>query len=196
MSMKWKSFISNPLKRKMKLCTRNYFQSMLYLVVEDRSCKINKPCHIVMVCKGNVCRSVFAEHNLKRMIGDDNVFIESCGLDVNQGNIVPKDAIYVAQKYDLNLSTHTSKSLSSCDIGKADLILVMEFKQYLQLVTLFPDKKSRIRLLRKFAPFPHSLLCNIDDPYGYGIKEYTKCYSLIDCSLKGLLKKCIIKNGL
>lgn len=189
MLVKLKSFISNSFKRRVKLYARNCIQSILYYVVEDCTCRINKPCHIVIVCKGNVCRSVFAEYYLRHKVKDDKIVIESCGLDVNQGKYAPEETIEAAKKYDLNLSTHTSKGLHHCNIEKADLILAMEFEQYQRLVALFPDKRSRIKLLRKFAPFPLSLFCNIDDPYGYASKEYIMCYSLIDSSLQGLSKK-------
>lgn len=186
---KWKTYISNSLKRRVKLYTVNCIQAVQYFFEEDRSLKINKPSYIVMVCKGNVCRSAFAEYHLRRIVKNDKVTIESCGLDVDQGNYAPEKSVETARFYDIDLSAHRSKGLPQCNVEKADLILAMELRQYRRLVSLFPHKKARIKLLRTYAPFPLSLLCNIDDPYGRNNKEYMTCYSLIDRSLKGLLVK-------
>lgn len=186
---KWKTYISKSLKRRVKLYTINCKQSIQYFLEEDRSLRITKPYYIVMICKGNVCRSVFAEYRLRRIVKNDKIIIESCGLDVDQGNCAPEKSIETARYYGIDLSAHRSKGLSECNIEKADLVLAMELKQYRRLVSLFPNKKARIKLLRKYAPFPFSMLCNIDDPYGCNNKEYIKCYSLIDTSLKGLRVK-------
>jgi protein-tyrosine phosphatase len=142
--------------------------------------------HIIFVCKGNICRSAFAEHYLRRQVPDGTLRIESCGLDVDQGTFPPAMAVRVAREFGLDLALHRSKGLVACDVHNADLVLPMEFWQYLRLTAMFPDEKGKIRLLRDFAPWPVRLFCNIHDPYGFGENEFRRCFRRLQKALDGL----------
>lgn len=184
-------FLPNPLKRRIKNLLRNISDSIHYYLISEKlincSChRSKKPSYIVFVCKGNVCRSAFAEQRLKRLLPLSNVKIDSCGLDVDQGSFPPEESVAVASEFSCNLAKRQAKSLNDCSIDKADLILLMEYWQYRRLVNLYPHKRSEMILLRTLSPFPYSLLCNIDDPYGWGIKEFRQSFRLIDKSLKRL----------
>lgn len=183
-----KSLIPNKVKTTVKLFLRNCQQSALYFVVEGRW-KDNKEksfSHVVFVCKGNVCRSVFAEERLKHLVGANNKTIESFGLEVNQGGFPPLEAVNIAMEFGCDLSYKKAKGLDNCDLKDADLVLPMQYSQYKQLVTMLPEKKDKIRLLRVYAPFPFCLFCNIDDPYGLSEDGFRKTYKLIDAALSRL----------
>jgi protein-tyrosine phosphatase len=140
---------------------------------------------IVFVCKGNICRSAFAEHYFMMLPGL-SVRVESCGLDPTQGTVPPAEAIQAAGLLGVDLSSHCSKGLGDCDILSADLILPMEFSQYRQLVLLFPEKVGNIHLLRKFVPGISGLFCNIDDPYSRPLKDFESCFILMKKALNRL----------
>ncbi len=142
--------------------------------------------HLIFVCKGNICRSVFAEHYLRSKTHDPRLRIESCGLDVDQNCASPKEAIVVGGEFGLDLAGHLSRSYRRCDFAKADLILAMEYHHYLRLSALFPESGGRIRLLREFAPWPERYLCNINDPYGLGPEEFRRCFRAMQRALEGL----------
>ena len=142
--------------------------------------------HVIFVCKGNICRSAFAEHYLKKNIHAGDCRIESCGLDCDQGTSSPKEAIRAAGEFGVNLSHHRAKGLASCSFEDADLILPMEFNHYQRLQKLFPAQSSKIRLLREFAPLPEGFLCNIHDPYGLEEKEYRHCFRMLQKAVGGL----------
>ena len=118
---------------------------------------------------------------------DMNLKIESCGLDVNQGINPPIESIAVAKEFACNLAGHISKGLDKCDLENADLILSMEYNQHTRLLSILPHKKKAIKLLRSYAPFPYSIFCNIDDPYGWGKDEFRKAFRLIDKSLQKIV---------
>ena len=145
--------------------------------------------HVIFVCKGNVCRSAFAEYRLKKMLGSEKAIIESCGLDVDQGKYPPVETIRNAEKFACDMSTHVSKGIDKCDFLNADLILPMEYGQHQRLIALFPEKKNQIKLLRSYAPWPQQLFCNIDDPYGWGDRIFIHSFALIEQSLKKLAKR-------
>jgi protein-tyrosine phosphatase len=149
--------------------------------------------HIVFVCKGNLCRSSFAEYYLKLLLSDQTIKIESCGLDVDQGGFSPQDAVMVGKEFGVDLSMNYSKGLAACDLPNADLIVTMEYKQYRRLKNIFPENTKKIRLLGEFLPWPECLRCNIFDPYGLGPIEFRKCFRDIQRALNIL--KCKIDNN-
>lgn len=142
--------------------------------------------HVVFVCKGNICRSAFAEHYLRARLAGSALKLESCGLEGEAGNPSPAAAVAAAARQGVDLRGHRARGLEDCDLGGADLILAMEFWQYRRLCLLYPGRQGRIRLLREFAPGPEGLLCNIADPYGQGDAAYDACFRLIGRAVDGL----------
>ena len=185
-----KNLIPNKNKRFLKHLLRNLIDSFQYYVLDKQI--INgiekRPKRVIFICKGNVCRSPFAEKRLECLTSNLNIITDSCGLDVDQGNFPPDDSITAAKTFSCDLEGRRAKGIADCDILNADLIIPMEYGQYRKFIKLFPGKKKNIRLMRSFAPFPYSLLCNISDPFGWGLHEFEKSFQLIDDSLQALVK--------
>jgi protein-tyrosine phosphatase len=188
-----KRMVPHPLKRKIKRFFQNMIDSPVYLLSRNRLFDRNIR-HIVFVCKGNICRSAFSEHYLKHFLSRENFRIESGGLDVDQGNFSPIDAVAISKKFKVDLSRHHSRGLSCCDLQNADLILTMEFAQYLRLIAIYPEYKGKIRLLRDFAPWPERLFCNIFDPFGHGQDEFNLCFGQMQRALDGLINHHFLKK--
>lgn len=191
-----KACIPNLLKRNCKGLVRNIIDSLLYYTASPRCFFRSRPLRgrkvstVIFVCKGNVCRSAFAEQRLKYLLGFTEVHIDSCGVDVDQGNCPPKDSVAVAAEFSCSVAGRRAKSLVECDIIGADFILPVEYWQYKRLVQLYPKKKENILLLRSVAPFPYCLFCNIADPYGWGVDEFRRSYRLVDRALQQILRWC------
>ena len=191
-----KALIPNLVKRNCKGFLRNIINSLQYYAGSGRRLFRSSPpgnkrvSKIIFVCKGNVCRSAFAEHRLKYLLNHDKLHIDSCGLDVNQGNFPPHDSVAVAAEFSCMLDGRRAKRTDECDMEGADLILAMEYWHYKRLVQLYPGKKENILLLRSIAPFPYCLFCNIADPYGWGEKEFRKAYRLVDRALVQIIPWC------
>lgn len=187
-----KGFIPAKIKRDLKCVFRNIFESIKYFL-NDKPAenKLSGSKNILFVCKGNICRSVFAEYRLKMMVkgAGNDYFIRSCGLDASQSGQSPDDAIAMAREYGLDLTNHVPRPVTSSYMDEADIILAMECSQLRELKTQYPRHKDKIRPLREFAPFPHNLLVNIDDPYGWDIPAFRKSFTIIDKSLLGLIKR-------
>jgi protein-tyrosine phosphatase len=165
-----------------KLLLKNLYETVLYHWLRGKR-EIAGISKIVFLCKGNICRSAFAECLMKAETQGKALRIESCGIDVNMRMPAPLEAKATAKKFGLDLDDHMSKGLESCGLENADLILVMEFQQYRRLVEIFPHKKESIKLLREFAPFPENLLCNINDPFGQSEVTFEKCFGQIKRSI-------------
>lgn len=189
-----KALLPRSFKRAVKLTLRNIWESAAYRVSRRRSDDEHWR-HLVFVCKGNICRSAFAEFYLKSSVSTmshETIRVESCGLDVDQGIFSPPEAIEVGGEFGIDLSSNRSKGLPACDLQSADLIVPMEYRQYLRLKTMFPDMQKKIKLLREFSPWPDRIICNISDPYGLEEKEFRYCFRKMQRALDGL--KCRVVN--
>ncbi len=187
-----KALLPTKIKRKTTDLFRNIFDAATYFSNgSSMSFKISGCKNILFVCKGNICRSVFAEYRLKMMTqGTGNDYhILSCGLDASQSGQSPDDAITVAKEYGLDLTNHVPKPVTSSYLEEADIVLAMEYSQLSALKKQYPKHADKLRLLREFSPFPHNLLVNIDDPYGWGIQDFRKSFKIIDRSIFGLVKR-------
>ena len=185
MAQVFKKFLPKSAKRRLKLILKTFFESCLYLSKGKKKFKINS-IHIVFVCQGNVCRSAFAEYYLRSIASNSAVLVQSCGLNVHHNGPSPDLAIEVGRAFGVDLKPHFSKSYTDCDLAKADLIIPMEYSQYLHLLALFPIYKEKILLLKSFAAWPHRLACNIYDPYGLGKGEFADCFSQIQAAIDRL----------
>lgn len=177
------------LKRSVKRIIQNSWESIAYRLSSKKNFD-GILHHVIFVCKGNICRSPFAEYFFRSLDTKGDLKIESCGIEVGKKIQSPSEVIRISKEFGIDLNTHFSKGLSACDHNKADLIVPMEYNHYLQLISLFPEYKNKIRVLRDFAPFPYNLLCNIYDPFNLGQKEYRRCFSNIEEALKGLFSYC------
>ena len=124
-----KEKIPNSTKRKIKHFLINCIDSLRYKL---ECCEFSRPSDIyakkiIFICKGNVCRSAFAEYSMKKLTKGTQITVQSCGLKVNQGKNPPQEAIEIANKYSCDLSMHISKSIDSCNINEAPSKLMLIF---------------------------------------------------------------------
>jgi len=182
-----KKIIPAKFKRDASRTFRSLSESPKYWLTRHKSDR-KQFRHIVFVCQGNVCRSVFAEYFLRTHVSDKSVKIESCGLDVGTEGPSPQPAVKVSRGFGLDLRSHLSKSYAACDLQKADLIVPMEYPHYRRLIEMYPECKHKIQVLRDFSPWPERLMCNIYDPYGLGEAEFRQCFEHMTKALECLSK--------
>ena len=189
-----KGMLPRPLKREVRRLVQNAWESPAYRITRRRPTD-GTVRHVVFVCKGNICRSAFAEYYFRSVVPEGTLRIESCGIDVNQGDFSPPEAVKVSREFRIDLSGHHSKGIAACDLQNADLIVPMEYGQYLRLTTLRPESKGKVSLLRDFAPWPERTLCNIYDPYGLGESEFRRCFLILQRALDGLKDHLLAARG-
>jgi protein-tyrosine phosphatase len=160
---------------------------------------------ILFVCKGNICRSPFAEKlALKYSNNGNSQNVYSAGILVIEPKSSPADAICAAESFGVELKDHKSRQINYSMVEVYDMVLVMETRQYKYLRKLFSEYTDKIFLLPLFSDKEPGLLgsynkYNIKDPYGKGIKEFSDSFRRIDkcvCNLLVKLKSCNIINGI
>ncbi len=136
---------------------------------------------LVFVCKGNICRSAFAE-SVARGLG---IEAASCGIDTILNAPANKDAINMATQFGYDLRQHKTTPLASMTLKSTDLLIAMEPKQAKFLQQHLPATQQCTLLGVWGTPVtPH-----IQDPYGYPAAYFAHCFSYIKDTVHELATK-------
>lgn len=164
-----------------------------------------RPQSVLFVCKGNICRSPFAEHVARKLFHErvrdreQPIVFQSAGLHVTAPKAPPETAIVVAHRFGVSLEEHRSQPISQELVAASDVIVAMEGWQYDELRFRFKGYEDKIFLLSLFfrnAPsrFGYDAF-NIRDPYGGSQGTFEECFEKIERSVKSLLIEIGVKSG-
>ena len=133
---------------------------------------------ILFVCKGNICRSPFAASYLGAKLKERNCPIEvsSAGLESTPGRKANPVASTVALQDQISLAAHVTKPITRDLVRRADLIVVMEFTQYVELLKKYPEAQRKVFRL---GDFHNRLAKEIWDPYGGTHADFEFCFRMI-----------------
>jgi protein-tyrosine phosphatase len=143
--------------------------------------------NILFLCYGNICRSPLAEHYWNTR--NDTVFCQlptafSAGFFRKDGRKTPQWIQDVARDFNIDLINHRSRVVCSDKVISADLILVMDRTDYLNLLEEYPEAWSKTHFLGKFAGNGEF---EIHDPYNMSEYETRLCFQKMIESLNGLM---------
>ena len=137
---------------------------------------------MVFVCKGNICRSPYAEARA-RLLGVDAL---SCGIFAAPGAEADPAAQRNALLREVDLAAHRSKRLDQIALGPADLLVAMDRSHHRAVAgaasrtgAQWTDAASWLRM--------HGGLDSIADPYGRGDLEFQSAFDLIDDAVQSLV---------
>ncbi|NQY63794.1 MAG: low molecular weight phosphotyrosine protein phosphatase [Alteromonadaceae bacterium] len=130
---------------------------------------------VLMVCAGNICRSPTAEYLLKSIVKNDAVMVSSAGLAALVGKSADSTAKSIASSFDIDMSEHKGRQLSSQLIAETDLILVMEQRHLTDLHGRYPQARGKTFLLGKWIDNKE-----IPDPYRQSHEAFEHVYQLIN----------------
>lgn len=134
---------------------------------------------LVFVCKGNICRSAFAEA-VARSIGIDAI---SCGVDTRSGFDANDDAIRTAELKGLSLSEHRTTRIQSLVLTDTDLLIAMEPWHVDFLREHVGDNCTLLGLWGcPVSPY-------IEDPYGLSDEYFKNCFDYIENSVHEIASK-------
>jgi protein-tyrosine-phosphatase/predicted ATP-grasp superfamily ATP-dependent carboligase len=156
-----------------KVQTRIQFKLFKHQIL-NRAILVNKNLTIAFVCKGNICRSPFAE-NYAKSINSSHKFL-SFGTVSTENRLSPINALKAAKIYKIELEAHSSQYLRIENIGQIDVFVVMDKSNYFDLSKMGVPK-NKIYMLDKNE---------ITDPYRKDLNQFISVYNNI--------KSCIDKN--
>ena len=136
---------------------------------------------LVFVCKGNICRSSFAEA-VARSKGWP---AESFGLDVKKSQSADEEANKVALMLGVDMTDHGSRSIRQAVFSPGDCLVAMEPEQLVALQDMKARHGCQVTLLGIWGA---SADLRVTDPYGKGRREMVRVFGQIEDSLSGLLR--------
>jgi len=155
-----------------------------------------KPCSFLFVCKGNLCRSPFAERISRKILNgtlNENATFSSCGIEAKGFEMPPKEAVEAARGFGIDMKEHKPTRIDKEYLANFDMIIAMDAVQYYELRRNYPGFRRKVFLLSlfekdvcsKYTPF---LRYNIPDPYNKSIEQFILCYERIERCLLDLFK--------
>ena len=127
------------------------------------------------MCKGNICRSAFAEAVAK----SKGLTSISCGVETRDGLPANKEALEAALRKGENLESHKTKKITSVSIRDRDLFIAME-PWHASFLDETLGNKIRCTLLgvwgNPVSPYIH-------DPYGGTSDYFDRCFDYIEKSV-------------
>ncbi|HEY5802766.1 MAG TPA: low molecular weight protein-tyrosine-phosphatase [Lysobacter sp.] len=131
---------------------------------------------ILIVCKGNICRSPMAEAMLRRHA--TGLSINSAGLAAMEGHPVDATAEKTLLAHGFSASEHVARQVSHEELDSADLVLAMEKRQVMALLALSPTLRGRVQVLTHWSGGR-----DIADPYGRSQAKFDLVYEQIDAAI-------------
>ncbi len=134
---------------------------------------------VAFVCKGNICRSPFAEIYAKKSLKErgQGPKIESYGYLPKYNRSCRNDAVEAGNKFGVDLRLHRSKVVSKEALSKFDIIIVFDVIGYIEICSRFPNLKDNIFFLGVASRKPKIEF--VEDPYGGDVERFTKTYKSI-----------------
>jgi protein-tyrosine-phosphatase len=158
------------------------------------------PRTLLFICKGNICRSPFAERLAARLLaeaGVEDVRCVSAGFQVSKELASPVRAVEAAQAFGISLGDHRATQLTPEIAAAADLIVVTEAGHVDVLRERYPNAAARIVLLPLYGDGRASrgayARYNIADPYGKSAEVFGGCYRHIADALGELVR--LVRRG-
>jgi len=148
---------------------------------------------LVFICKGNICRSPFAEFVTKSM----NIDALSFGVDTRGGDSANPRAIEFAREFNIDLTQHITARIEEYKYKEGDLIIAMEPGHNRVFDTKLTSSKSIQKTLLGLwgggsCPYIHV-------PYSADDEYFRGCFYKIQNAIENIVtivsdKKCTVSN--
>ena len=170
--------VGRRLRKLAVACGRHVFNTGYYrrITASRLSRRLATARRIVFVCKGNICRSPFAELYAASVL-PSHVTVSSCGYHPIVGRSSPDLAKYVSLGMGVSLDDHRSQVMDSRSLQDADVIFVFDeenFRRVISTMSLFD--RTRVFFLGSVIDGRRR---DIADPYGCDCRKYEFTYDEI-----------------
>ena len=147
--------------------------------------KVRRARHVLFVCKGNICRSPFADILVRNLLPDATE-VASAGYYPRDGRCCPENAVLAAQEFDVDLSQHRSRLLHRRDIDRADVVLLFDEQNRTRLLQDYPFASAKLHLLGIVLPKGSYL---IEDPFSGSQAVFHETYARITEAVTSLFSQ-------
>jgi protein-tyrosine-phosphatase/predicted ATP-grasp superfamily ATP-dependent carboligase len=130
---------------------------------------------LLFVCKGNICRSPFAERYAREVL-PGHITIHSCGYYPANDRLAPDSAQIAAREFGVELSEHRSTVITQEMVERADVILTFDEDNSSTLHRTHPAAAARVFPL---GVLPDGSSSVIRDPYGGDLVVFKSVYRQI-----------------
>lgn len=134
---------------------------------------------LVFVCKGNICRSPYAEARARQL----GLNALSCGLECPNGDHANAQAIQNALVRGVDLLSHRTTRIADVMLSSSDLVVAMEPLHARLLTPVLAEQGTQLTLAGIWSlpmrPYIH-------DPFGLDDNSFQACFTLIDSSVSTL----------
>ena len=122
--------------------------------------------NVLVLCHGNICRSAFIGE-LARLRGLGN-WVNTAGLHAKPGQATPYHVVLAAGDLGVDLSQWRSRAVQAQDVAQADLILVMDLKNWQALQARHPQAMAKSTLM---GMFHQASAGEVADPYDADLQQ-------------------------
>ncbi|WP_232529981.1 low molecular weight protein-tyrosine-phosphatase [Rosistilla oblonga] len=149
-----------------------------------------KPCSILFVCMGNICRSPAAEGVMRRLVEaegmDDRITIDSAGtIGFHTGKAADRRMRAAAQQRGLEL-TSRARQVTAADLQAFDLVVAMDADNARDLNALADGGSANIVLLSSFLE--DDWPSDVPDPYYGGDEGFEFVLEMLDAACPKILE--------
>ncbi len=140
---------------------------------------------ILFVCRGNICRSPFAERFARKLLGEERE-LTSAGDYPLAGRLSPPEAVAAAREFGVDLSEHRSRRLTAGTVRRADVVFTFDERNRRAVLSLCPDAREKVHRLGVLADGGAP---EIRDPLGGSVAEFQRAYSRIAAAIEAGLSR-------
>ncbi len=146
---------------------------------------------VLMVCTGNICRSVMAEMVLDQSLGDLDVQVDSVGISAEEyGNPIDYRAAKTLRAAGYDVPDHSARQISARDLEDYDLILAMTEQHYRGVRRLAERAGADVPELYLYRQFDQDASGNLDvpDPWYGDMSDFAQTLGTIESVTPSLVQ--------
>ncbi|WOO40993.1 low molecular weight protein arginine phosphatase [Rubellicoccus peritrichatus] len=133
---------------------------------------------ITIVCTANICRSPMAEVLMRHALQAEeeplkSLEVASAGVSAYSGEPASVNSVRAVKSVGLDLSHHSSQSISRSMIERSFAIFGMTQSHRMTIEMQYGEKLPNLFLLRELMPEGSSI--EIPDPFGQNLSAYEAC---------------------
>jgi protein-tyrosine phosphatase len=149
--------------------------------------------NVLVLCQGNVSRSVFAAELLKAALKHEPaIVVRSAGLGTEPGWRAHPRVVARCAALGIDVRAHGSVAATAPILRSADVVFVMEIAQLVDVTRRFPGARRKTFLLSTLAA---DVPVDIADPAGKADPEVDACLDLVAQAVTPLVAGLTVRDG-